>query len=105
MEGLQELSDEQLVHKVFEAEQELVRTRFRLSMNQLENTASVSVLRKTIARLKTEAGRRERDKGLRKDTLVNAHRASFRGTSEAAEAAPEKGGFLSGIVDKLTGNE
>lgn len=102
-----ELSDEQLVHRVFEQERMLVQARFRHSMNQLENTAKLRDLRKEIARLKTEARTREIAQGLPKGQLIHVHRQTFSAQSAAgAEQAPEqKGGFLSGIVDKLSGKE
>lgn len=101
-----DLSDEQLVHRMFELERELVQARFRHSMNQLENTARLKQLRRDIARLKTETRTREVAQGLGKGALVHAHRQTFGGQAAAAEQAPEqKGGFLSGIVDKLSGKE
>jgi len=102
-----ELSDEQLVHRVLEVERQLVQTRFRHSANQLENTARLRVLRREIARLQTEARRREIANGLAKGELVRTHARSFQTGEAAGEAAqPEqKGGFLSGIVDKLTGKD
>lgn len=101
-----DLSDEQLVHAVLRTERSLVRARFRHSTNQLENTAELKVLRRQVARMLTEARRREQVQGLGRDALLAGHRGTFRAEGEEqAEAAPEKGGFLSGIVDKLTGKE
>jgi len=103
MATMTELSDEQLVHKMLQVERDLVDARFKHSMNALENTAKLGGLRKEIARLKTEARKRESAAGLEKNGLFTKHAGSF-GTSDAdaAEAPAEKGGFLSGIVDKLT---
>ncbi|MEN0066331.1 MAG: 50S ribosomal protein L29 [Myxococcota bacterium] len=100
----QELNDEQLVHKMLQTERDLVAARFKHSMNQLENTATLRVMRREIARLQTEARRREKDQGLPKNQLLSLHAASFGGAEAApsGEAAGEKGGFLSGIVDRLT---
>jgi large subunit ribosomal protein L29 len=106
LSGSSDLTDEQLVHQVLQTERELVAARFKHSMNQLENTARLRVLRRTIAQLRTEARARETASGLAKNALFARHTASFaasRGTAAAAPAA--KGGFLSGIVDKLTGKE
>lgn len=103
-----ELSDEQLVHKALSTERELVTARFAHSMGQLENTATLKVLRRDIARIKTEARRREADQGLGKDALFNRYRPSFQAEGAAPaepEAQEEKGGFLKGIVDKLKGSE
>ena len=102
-----EMTDEVLVHRTLQLERDLVSARFKHSMSQLQNTASLRVLRRDIARLRTEARRRERDEGLQKDSLLSKHRVTFRaaesdGTSTTQE---EGGGFLSGIVDKLTGKE
>ncbi len=103
----QELSDEQLVHRMLEAERELVAARFKHSMNQLENTASLRSMRREIARLQTEARRREKEQGLAKNRLLSMHRASYAGAASAPveEASAEKGGFLSGIVDRLTNKD
>ena len=104
-----DLSDEQLVHRVLQSERDLVAARFKHSLNQLENTAKLGVLRRDIARLRTEARARELAAGLRKGDLLAKHRTSFAGAGKPAAGgetkATEKGGFLSGIVDKLTGKE
>ncbi|MEQ1564081.1 MAG: 50S ribosomal protein L29 [Myxococcota bacterium] len=100
------MSDEQLVHRVLQAERDLVAARFKHSMNQLENTSKLGVLRREIARLRTEARVREAAGGMAKNALFVRHQPTFGVTrGGAASAAPEKGGFLSGIVDKLTGKE
>ena len=49
-----EFSDEALVHKVLDNERVLVAARFKHSMNQLENTASLRFVRRDIARFRTE---------------------------------------------------
>lgn len=103
------LSDEALTHRLFDVERDLVAARFQHSMNQLENTARLRTMRKNIARIKTEARRREVEQGLGKDALIRSHRSSYK-TGAAAEAADtgaseEKGGFLQGIVDKLSGKD
>jgi len=101
-----EMSDEQLVHRVLQAERDLVAARFRHSMNQLENTATLRVIRRNIARWRTEARRREAEAELPKDTLLGRHARSFGAdAAEAGDAPAEKGGFLSGIVDKLSPND
>jgi len=105
MAAHQELSDEQLVHAMLQTERDLVAARFKHSMNQLENTAALRVMRREIARLQTEARRREKEQGLDKNRLIAMHRDSFGGgtsSGPAEEATAEKGGFLSGIVDRLT---
>ncbi len=104
--NLKEMSNEQLMQSLREKEHALVGMRFKLSMSQLENTATVRTVRKDIARIKTEARRRELDGGLAKDGLLSGTKVVV-AASEAASlpAAPERGGFLKGIVDKLTGKE
>jgi ribosomal protein L29 len=105
-ESVTALSDEQLTHRMFDAERELVTARFAHGSGALENTAGLSVLRKQVARIKTEARRRENDQGLAKGALIRSHRRTWQATDVAPEAdAPEGGGFLKGIVDKLTGND
>jgi ribosomal protein L29 len=101
-----DLSDEEIVHRLLQVERDLVAMRFKHSMSQLANTAGLRELRADIARLRTEARGRELRAGASKDSLLARHRASFVPSGRAAAAAaPEKGGFLSGIVDKLTGKE
>ena len=102
-----ELSDADLVHRVLQIERDLVAARFKHSLSQLENTSRLRVLRREIARLRTEARTREIKSGRARDTLLGEHRRSFAGgqAPAAAEAPAEKGGFLAGIVDKLKGKE
>lgn len=101
-----DFSDEQLVHAILASERELVIARFAHSQQQLENTASLSTLRKKVARLRGETRTRELAAGLGKDALYNTHLSSFQVASASSEETPEeKGGFLSGIVDKLQGKE
>ena len=106
MAGYAELSDQELVHRVLQAERDLVSSRFKHSMNQLENTATLRRIRREIARLRTEARRREQSNDLPKDSLLPQHAGTFgAGAGQQGEASAEKGGFLSGIVDKLTGKD
>ena len=106
MGGLREKSDKELIHDLLDHERQLMADRMKHSANQLENTAGLRALRRSIARLHTEARRREIEQGLRKDTLLHTHRQTY-----ASGAAPErpgggdKGGFLAGIVDKLAGQD
>jgi large subunit ribosomal protein L29 len=101
--GIVELSDQDLVTKLHQTQRDLVAARFKHSTNQLENTASLRDLRRTIARLKSEAGRRETEQGLAKNALF----AKFRPAEAASEDAPKAsgGGFLQGIVDKISGDD
>lgn len=99
-----ELTDKDLVTKVFQVERELVTLRFKHSTNQLENTATLRSLRKEIARLKTEARRREVEQGLAKEALFSKFPPDLSVVEDAPEAAA-KGGFLQGIVDKISGSD
>jgi ribosomal protein L29 len=103
MAALNELTDEQLVHKVLQAERDLVGARFSHSMQQLENTSELRVLRRSIARMLTESRRRESDQGLPKNALLESYKNTFSADdgAEADVGSEEKGGFLSGIVDKI----
>jgi large subunit ribosomal protein L29 len=104
--ALAELQDEQLIKSLLQNERDLLAMRMRHSMNQLENTSQLRNLRKDIARMHTEARRREAAQGLSKDSLLHTHRRAFTPEIGDADQAPaEKGGFLSGIVDKLSGKE
>ncbi len=108
MAEVSDMSDEQLVHRVLQVERDLIGARFKHSMNQLENTSSLRVLRREIARLRTEARVREVRDSLTKNALLMRHRSTYSrpgGTSTESRAPAEKGSFLSGIVDKLTGKE
>lgn len=100
---IKSLTDEQLVHKILSSERDLVRARFDLAGNRLDNTASLSVIRKDIARLKTEARAREAAAKATKGSLLSKYAKSFaKGSSGSSASVAEKGGFLKGIVDKLT---
>ncbi len=105
---LKAMSDEQLVQGLLGKERELVASRFRHSMNQLENTATLRVIRKDIARMKTEVRARELATGGQHGSLAAKFGRATAATpaNAAAEQAPaERGGFLKGIVDRLTGKE
>jgi len=105
-QAIKELSDQQLVFSVLEIERNVIAARFKHSTNQLENTAQLRDMRRRVARLHTEARRREIAQGLPKDALMHQHRRGFGGGEVSEDGdSPEKGGFLSGIVDKLTASE
>lgn len=105
MADINAMTDEQLAHRVLQAERDLVAARFQHSQGALENTAKLGVLRTEIARLKTAARAREQAQGLRKDSLIGTHAGSFSAGAAAPAAQQDTGGFLSGIVDKLTTKE
>ena len=103
---IRQMTDEALTHQLFDLERQLVAIRFQHSMGSLENTSQIGSLRKQMARMKGEARSREIAQGLGKGALIQSHRSSYSvGESTAAETGGEEGGFLQGIVDKLTTNE
>ena len=107
MAGKSDRTDVELVHDLLTAERRLMGFRMKHRSGQLENTAELGQARREIARLHTQARARERAQGLPKDSLLQLHRLTFQATADAAgvEAAPSRGGFLSGIVDKLSGQQ
>ncbi|MBG9983890.1 50S ribosomal protein L29 [Aerococcaceae bacterium DSM 111022] len=50
---IRELSTQEMVEKEQEFKKELFNLRFQLATGQLENTAQLKYVRKTIARIKT----------------------------------------------------
>jgi ribosomal protein L29 len=100
---LKALSDEALVHHELAMERTYVLKRFGHRTNQLDDTASLKVVRREIARARTEERVRERAQSLAKDSLRTNFRHTFKadqgGAVEAVAAA--SGGFLSGIASKF----
>ena len=86
-------------------ERELVTQGFQLKTQRLQNTAGLGLIRKQMARLHTEARRREISQGLAKGAVGHIRRSAAPLVSAAAPAPAERGGFLAGIVDKLTNKE
>lgn len=99
-ESILDLDDAGLVRELAVKQRALVEARFALSMNRLENTASIGGIRKAIARVRTEIRRREVAAGLSRDALVSQHRVDPRSLVGEAGGA-KKGAFLSDVVDKL----
>jgi ribosomal protein L29 len=102
MSDLQQLDDAALVRDLVTKQHALVRARFQKGAGKLDNTASIGVLRRGIARARTEIRRRERAQGLAKDSLLAAHpidQRSLGGTTESTSG----GSFLSGVTGKITG--
>lgn len=100
---LKALSDEALVHHELSMERKYVIKRFGHRTNQLEDTASLRVVRREIARTRTEERAREAAGALAKDSLRSNFRHTFKpdqaGAAKAV-AAPS-GGFLSGIASRF----
>lgn len=102
MSGMHDMDDAALVRDLVQKQQALVRARFQKSAARLENTASLADLRKGIARLRTEIRRRELAQGLPKDAIVGRNAVDAR-TLDKGDAGAASGGFLAGVVDKLSG--
>jgi ribosomal protein L29 len=95
-----EASDQDLVGQLKAAERALVSDRFQHSLGQLENTAQLRERRKLVARLLGELRSREIARELPKGSL-----SAMQVDGDApgvSQAQGEAGGFLTGIVDKLT---
>lgn len=56
---IRELTSQELETKIKELKEELFNLRFQLATGQLENTARISKVRKSIARMKTVIRERE----------------------------------------------
>jgi large subunit ribosomal protein L29 len=56
---IRDLTTEEIVAKITELKEELFALRFQHATGQLENTASLKEIRKTIARMKTIVSERE----------------------------------------------
>lgn len=95
--NLTSLTDEQLVHSELQAEADLVRTRFLLYTNQLEDSSKVGRLRRQIARLQTEQRRRELERGQPRNSMRGVHRGSFR---DQGATAPTTGSFVQSVLDR-----
>lgn len=95
-----ETADSELVGQLRAAERDLVSDRFQHSLGQLENTAQLRVRRRLIAKLLGELRRREMERGLPKGSLASLQVDALAPTG--GEQKTDGGGFLSGIVDKLT---
>jgi large subunit ribosomal protein L29 len=99
MSEVKELSNEQLVHTELQLERDLIDARFQKELGTLENSSVFSVIRKDIARLRTEQRSREITEGLGSDSLRNKFRGSFQ-ASEKEEEESSGTGFLKGISEK-----
>lgn len=62
---IRQLSTEELTNKASELKNELFNLRFQLATGQLDNSASIRLVKKDIARVKTIL--RERELGLGKE--------------------------------------
>ncbi len=60
---IRQLSTEELTNKVAELKNELFNLRFQLATGQLDNSSSIRLVKKDIARVKTILRERELDLG------------------------------------------
>jgi ribosomal protein L29 len=92
-----------LVASLGQTERELVQAHLDLAIGRLENTARIRVLRKKYARISTKLRTAEIADGLPKGALTGRGRISAAAGAASEPAAEAKGGFLKGIVDRLSG--
>jgi large subunit ribosomal protein L29 len=87
---IREMSDRELVDALRQSKQELWDARFQLSTRQLNDTSSIPLTRRDIARILTV--QRERSGGIVHTPPVKpkAERGSAKGSSKAAAKAPSK---------------
>lgn len=100
---LEALSDESLVHAELQLDRDLVGLRFQKKAGTLRNIMQPRVLRKNIARVRTEQRKRERSSDLPKNALRDEHRVSFV-ASEPAEIA-EGSSFASDLNEQMEDTE
>jgi ribosomal protein L29 len=100
---LKALSDEALIHHELAMERTYVLKRFAHRTNQLDDTSSLKVVRREIARTRTEERLRERAQSVAKDSLRTSHRHTFKPGKVGAvgAVASASSGFLSGIASKF----
>lgn len=103
--SMKELDDQSLVHRELQLERELMDTRFRLKTGQLEDSSRMAKLRKDIARARTMQRERELAQSLSRNALRDMHRSSFKPGAIGTDGEGAAGGFLKGIVDKVTPSE
>jgi ribosomal protein L29 len=98
------MDDKTLVHRELQLERELMDARFRSKTGQLDDTSKLAKLRKGIARARTAQRDREIEQSLAPNALRDAHCSSFT-LGEIGGVEGAAGGFLKGIVDKVTPGE
>ena len=99
---LKALTDEQVVHAELHLDRDLVSLRFRKSADQLRNVNQIKVVRRNIARVRTEQRRRELDAGLTKNALLEQHRATF---TAAAAVQTEGSSFAADLNEQMEDGE
>jgi large subunit ribosomal protein L29 len=99
------LDDKALVHRELQLERELLEARFRGKTGQLEDTSKLAKIRKDIARARTVQRDREIEQSLSPNALRDLYRPSFTPGAVGVGGAAAAGGFLKGIVDKVSPSE
>jgi ribosomal protein L29 len=97
---LDSLSDEELVHLELQLDRDIVEMRFAKQMGTLKETHRFKQMRRQIARFRTEQIRRERELGLSKNSIRNAHRLSF--VAKVSEVV-SSGSFASELNEQMEG--
>ncbi|NOY25855.1 MAG: 50S ribosomal protein L29 [Oligoflexia bacterium] len=104
LKNLKKLDDEALVHAELQLERDLITASFRLRTGQLDDTSSIGRVRRDLARSRTLQRQRELDHGLAKDSLRSRYRPTFQPSVPETEGTDGSGGFLKGLVDKISGS-
>ena len=99
---LKELTDEQVVHAELQLDRDLVGLRFSKNADQLRNVNQIKVVRRNIARVRTEQRRRELGAGLAKNTLREQHRVTF---TAADSATTEGSSFAADLNEQMEDGE
>ena len=95
---LKSLSDEQVVHAELQLDRDLIGLRFSKNADQLRNVNQIKVVRRNIARVRTEQRRRELEAGLAKNSLLEQHRSTF---SASAVVKSEGSSFAADLNEQM----
>ncbi len=108
IEGLNRLSDNDIITKRAELMRELMALQIQLRMQQLENTSKIKKTRRAVARLNTELRAREIAQNLPKGTLLgrSVAKAHDEATGAEAEGTGKRSRFGFGLLkDALLGRK
>jgi ribosomal protein L29 len=94
-----EISDQELVHTELQLDRDLVDLRFAKQMGTLKETHKFKVIRREIARLRTEQVARENARGIAKNTLRDQYRGSF--VPKVQTEITDEGSFASELNDQM----
>lgn len=92
------LSDEALVHREMAWQDELTSALLRHRLGKLVNTASLRVVRRSVARAQTVMTNREREAGLSLGSLKEKYRSSYV-RPQPAVGGGEGTEFLKSLLD------